>query len=114
MAQYPGSVAFYLLLVAVCCLLARAAEELEKPQPLITAVVVLTVMSAVRASSVGIDTGSYAIAYNGVVPAYFEPGFTWFIQLLKPLNSLKFFFRLNCLSRLRLHFCAFLAAPPLL
>ena len=44
MAQYPGSVAFYLLLVAVCCLLARAAEELEKPQPLIAAVVVLTVM----------------------------------------------------------------------
>lgn len=97
LTQYPGSVAFYLLLVAVCCLLARAAEELEKPQPLIAAVVVLTVMSAVRASSVGIDTGSYAIAYNGAVPTYFEPGFTWFIQLLKPLNSLKVFFGLIAL-----------------
>lgn len=92
LSQYPGSVAFYFLLVLVCCLLARFAEELGKPQPLIAAVMVLTAMSALRASSVGIDTGSYAIAYNGVIPGYFEPGFTWFIHLLKPLNSLRVFF----------------------
>ena len=92
MAQYPGSVVFYLLLVVVCCLLARAAEELDRPLPLIAAVVLLVAMSALRAPSVGIDTNSYAIAYNGVVPSYFEPGFVWFIHLLKPLNSLKIYF----------------------
>lgn len=89
--QYPGSVAFYFLLIIVCCLLARGAEEMDKPVPLFAAVLLLTIVAALRAPTVGIDTGSYALAYEGVIPAYFEPGFTWFIQLLKPLHNLSFF-----------------------
>lgn len=91
LAQYPGSVTFYILLFLVCCLLSRAAEESRKPYPLIAAVALLTVVSALRAPTVGVDTISYASIYYGEIPSYFEPGFTWFIQLLKPFHSFSLF-----------------------
>lgn len=91
-AQYPGSACFYILLIAICCLLARGSEEWNKPYPLAIAVAVLTLVSALRDTTVGIDTPAYARAYYGLIPSYFEPGFTWLIQLFQPLGDYRFFF----------------------
>lgn len=86
-AQYPVSSLFYILLVLVCVLLARAAEELDHSAPLVALTILLVVVSAFRGSHVGIDTGGYVSAYEGVTPSYFEPGFALFTEALKPLHA---------------------------
>lgn len=85
--QYPASSLFYILLVLVCVLLARAAEESDRPAPLVVSTVLLVVVSAFRGPHVGIDTGGYVGAYEGVTPSYFEPGFAFFTEALKPLHA---------------------------
>ncbi len=91
-AQYPGSTCFYILFIVVCCFLARASEESNRPYPLAISVVLLTLISALRATSVGIDTEAYARAYYGLIPSYFEPGFVWLIHLFRPLGDYRVFF----------------------
>lgn len=86
-AIYPESAIFYLLLVVICTVLARAAEEFGRPAPLGVAVLLLVAISAIRAPQVGVDTAAYVSAYESETPSYFEPGFALFIELLRPLQA---------------------------
>lgn len=86
-ADYPGSVAFYVLITIVCWVLARQSEESCRPIALGVAVLLLVVVSALRSPLVGIDTKGYVSAYSHVTPSYFELGFTAFIDLLRPLQA---------------------------
>lgn len=86
-AEYPGSIAFYILLVTTCCALAHIAQKRERFWPLGIAVAVLVVASALRAPHVGVDTAGYVNAYEIETPAYFEPGFKLLIDVLRPLHA---------------------------
>lgn len=89
--EYPISFLFYVTLAIFAIGCAYIAQNIKSYIPLIIVLIVLSIVSSIRAPFVGVDTYAYFYSYIGSIPTYFEPGFVLIIKATRNINSFKFF-----------------------